>query len=514
MPTKLLYVALAIFAGAPAFAADPTCAQTPAKDFCVGDEVYAPNTKGFFVPGKIKSISANERAVLDDGRELSASTLVGLGREDCLRAREKPLPPTEQGLDPAVTSGYMNNYRPNDLKACPGDRIKDDVNGGVVLGFFGDGAVLLAGPGVPPRRVEKDAFKKGAELNPLDEKRDLFEAVRGLTQIKKILALTEGVAPCEASPPALSAPLAEKQIDCPRVELSPSIANSPRREHFEKLLALGTKAPLEDFLQLWFPEHEGKELDSPFFACEEKEGGAFKFPGNFERAFSGDCRPDTLYSWGPRAKKGTIDETLADGNDWQGPINAKSMGKGGSLFASISAVSTYGFGSVLTRYKIKSDAPVVAGDVYDPIDRGVTVRTDNYHDFVIRNASAVESWSSGTPEIYDEVVRDIRRFRDGKRKSVYWEKPRLSKFDPVTSKYVDPEPAKPGIEDLFRQNADGYKTSELTLKQNLLELIREILAGEGKVSYAKDACRNRARHYATEHPNYINPFPLAVKPAK
>jgi hypothetical protein len=106
------------------------------------------------------------------------------------------------------------------------------------------------------------------------------------------------------------------------------------------------------------------------------------------------------------------------------------------------------------------------------------------HDFYISDGSVVDSWSFGTPQQYDEIVRDIIRLQSGKRGISY-----TSQGGPVGSL-----PAW-----------DGHVTNEYVIKQNLLEMIREILNGEGRIFYAKGSCRNLKRHFSTDKHSYMNP---------
>ena len=45
------------------------------------------------------------------------------------------------------------------------------------------------------------------------------------------------------------------------------------------------------------------------------------------------------------------------------------------------------------------------------------------------------------------------------------------------------------------------------LKTRLLAFIRTILAGDGKITYAKSACRNRTITFSTLSPSSVDPLP-------
>jgi hypothetical protein len=286
-----------------------------------------------------------------------------------------------------------------------------------------------------------------------------------------------------ATPPPLNA-----MIKCDELATVSTGSDSPNYQYFKDLLARGSDAPLADFLKLWYPDRgDGTNLDSPFFACESEALGAFTQPG--DNQVPATCRPDVLYSWGT-VQKSHLTRHHPDGTEWTGPVTTYNMAiANGTVFASISAVSTFGYGDTLMRFKIKPGTPfnfqqfgASAGEV--------SVRTYIYHDFAISDSAVLESISVGTPEIYDEIIRDILRYQSGKRVSVY----------------VSNQEA--GIERLYAQAEDGNDQSELHLKRNLIEIIREITSGEGQVVYAKGSCRNRSRKFSTAYPNYIEPSAL------
>lgn len=112
-----------------------------------------------------------------------------------------------------------------------------------------------------------------------------------------------------------------------------------------------------------------------------------------------------------------------------------------------------------------------------------------YQEFNISDAAVNESWSYGTPEQYDEIVKDIIRISSGKRAQGY---------------YVF-EPKGIGIERFIGYLSDGLADNEETLKQSLLGMLEMILNGKGRIHYAKEICRNRNLHFSTRHHSYFRP---------
>lgn len=459
-------------------AAEPACLPTDVSRYCEGDTVYGLGPDGLFKPGKIVTLNKKTQMATWEGQELSLTELALIDRGSCQSVKLEP----------------KRKHRSSPV--CVGDQVTNSLETGLVLGKFPSGDLLLAGSGLPARRVKPNRFH--ALEKPELTRHDLHEAAKGVARINELLAqLSTG--PCElpASDPPARPPLAQEQADCKDGDKPRDVTHSPQRKHFERLLVKGTSAPLEDFLKLWFPGEANGDQDSPYFECELGPSSHFREipPG---QEYKDPCRPDVLYSWGPRVKVDTITRNHQNGKAWTGKLNPGAPIGEGAVFASISAVSTVGYGPMLVRIKIKPETPV-RGRGFGGWDGELSVRNDEFHDFVVKDASVVESISFGTPELYDEVVRDILRFKSGKR----------------VSTYTPPGFGTGGIEGLnrlFEQFVDGHDQTELALKMQLLELIREILAGEGRVQFAEGVCQNRARHYATRNPNYINPY--ALSPAK
>jgi len=293
-------------------------------------------------------------------------------------------------------------------------------------------------------------------------------------------AAAVGTPTVPAKPPSLNA-----MVKCDETASVSTGSDSPNYQYFKDLLARGADAPLTDFLKLWYPDRgDGGNLESPFFACESEALGAFKMPD--DNQVPANCRPDVLYSWGT-VQKSHLTRHLPDGAEWTGPVTTYNMAiANGTVFTSISAVSTFGYGDTLMRFKIKPGTPFNFQN-FGASPGQVSVRADTFHDFAISDAAVLESISIGTPEIYDEIIRDIVRYQSGKRVSVY-----------VSNQET-------GIARLFAQAIDGHDQSEAHLKLNLIEIIREITSGEGQMVYAKGSCRNRARKFSTAYPNYIEP---------
>lgn len=280
------------------------------------------------------------------------------------------------------------------------------------------------------------------------------------------------------------------KIDCNET-LSISVEDSPNLDYFKKLLSKGDKSSLDDFLVFWYPGDEELK-DKPF----DHHCNSYVY-GNLDY-LSEDCKPDVLYSWGPTVKLENMKKTMIDNQLWKGspnPINNKAT----TLFMAKSPVVSFGYGDIAIRIKLKSGTPFPyehhsmfnKGEKdYSKVD-GVMMNRAWNKDYMLKNSSFINSWSFGTPQIYDEMVRDILRFKNKKSAEVY-------------ASNGTNDPSK-GLDNLFQQKADRKDFSEKELKRKLLKHISMILNGEGKIHYQKGSCRNKELHYKTNKPTYSNP---------
>jgi hypothetical protein len=306
------------------------------------------------------------------------------------------------------------------------------------------------------------------------------QKAESLETLKPILQVIKDQASCD--------------LDLPRKNLS-------RRDYFEKLLAKGIEAPLKDFLELWNPEEKEHEKDPYFFECEKEAWGNLSKTKLFgiSKFMVGKCKPDVLYTWGSDKKLDNIKKTLVDGQRWKGeanPFTSKDQYAPQSLlYLALTPAATFAYGSTLVRVKIKDGTPFRSGH-HKAKDGQVWFWKDKLgQDFTISDSSVIESWSYGTAEIYDELVRDLKRIESDQRAQLYF-------YDPKDKD----EKAHKGLDKLLKLGLvdDAYFTEE-TLKKNMLSLISRILKDEGAIHFQKGSCRGYEAHYSTKKPTYFNP---------
>jgi hypothetical protein len=436
---------------------------------CRGDTVFARTEDNKLRVGTLTGWSEEDLEFVEvDGEKFSVSDTATLSPSYCTEFS------TFSPSDP---------YKMVDQKICVGDAVAAGNQRGVVLALSPHGGqMILTAPGKVARILET---QKGV-VRKLEKKElpQVSESLRGLARINELLGQPGLPATCLKEELTKNA-WPRKAIDRSLCKVEPPPSPFPRKAHFQSLLLRGESAPLEEFLQLWNPGDDRPIVDKALFSCEKSDGGTLRFDGP-GKTVSAKCHPDALYSWGPPVKTKNLQKELADGARWEGFVN-----DGRNIYASNSAASTFGYGEELVRLKVRKDA--LFQSTWHGTEPGeIGVRDDVFHDFVVRDSDLIESWSYGTPEIYDEVVRDVLRYKSGKRVTVYSEHG------------LKERPAK-GLARLWAQAEDGYAQDEAGLKRRLLRLIQTILSGEGGVFYPEDLCPSRASHYKPNRPSYINP---------
>jgi hypothetical protein len=267
--------------------------------------------------------------------------------------------------------------------------------------------------------------------------------------------------------------------DCHETSGPVNADDSPNRAYFEDLAARGMNAPLKDFLRLWYPGKPGMiETSQVGDECRKVENAyvikssvaASPAPATSYPKPATPCFYDTVYSWGPKEKLFALLKTMPDNDNWRGPPNP-----GRNLDTVASAIGSFGYGMFPVRVKLKP------GRLAPPSE------------YIVNDGSEVESWSFGTPEHYDEIVRDYLRYESKQPWIGYW----------GTASFQGDQHDRL----FFPERLDGHEFSEQNLKAALLAMVQMILKGEGRIFYSSDTCRNRKLAFETRFPNYVNPFP-------
>jgi hypothetical protein len=249
-------------------------------------------------------------------------------------------------------------------------------------------------------------------------------------------------------------------------------------QYFQDLLKRASTAPISDFLHLWLPNQINENIDGYHLDCF-KDNNLFPKKTLTDRT----CSPDVLYSWGPLAKLNSLKNEISDDKQsWNIFLNNRR-----NIWATISPVSTYSYGIIPIRFKFKPQTHFSRSFNQDGV---YFIGGFALLDFTFFKGEVLESWSYGTPEHYDEIIKDIKRFLSGKKALSYTGLREGLTLD-MQAVYNAGVPER-GSQD------------EATLRRNLTLMIKMILEDKGQVFYAPGTDHDRVKHFATDHPTYFN----------
>lgn len=256
--------------------------------------------------------------------------------------------------------------------------------------------------------------------------------------------------------------------------------------YFKDLLSRGMNAPIQDFLHLWYPNDVDPSVNTYFFDCLENVN---QHTFSHKIMMKKNCIPEVLYSWGPKIKLENINANLKNENWKMIKANRPRF-----LWATMSPVSSYSYGLIPIRFKMKKHYSIdqmLSSDVSSEL----SAYENSLMDFIINNANAIESYSYGMPEHYDEIIKDIQQIASKKKSLQYSFNNTYLNLNGMNRVYMSGVPER-GDQD------------EVTLKRNLLEMIRMILNNEGAViinpSLKMNSIDLRTQHFSSERPTYFN----------
>ena len=228
-----------------------------------------------------------------------------------------------------------------------------------------------------------------------------------------------------------------------------------------------------------------------------------KSDGNY---LNSECTPDTLYSWGNYLKLEWFLSNLPDKENWSGKLLKP-------LFTVSSAAATFAYGNMPIRIKLKphtrfrllvnppeniceNDNPawgISKTETLNTVFSRLVLRPDglSFLEHIICGKDVIESWSYGTKEHYDEVIRDYTWMTT--KNYNYWEAyVKYSGVDGFMGINVDP--------DLKYVN---FSPADFKSK---IETWRNLSSqGFGQVMMRKNDNQTQAQHFKTAWPIYFNP---------
>lgn len=254
-----------------------------------------------------------------------------------------------------------------------------------------------------------------------------------------------------------------------------------------------------------FNKRPEKAYANPFERCHDASG----FPFKTANGALTDCKPEVVYSWGSADKAELIFSGLKDKADWDIPIGAILPGKT-TISAALTPVSTVFYGATPLRIKLRKNLKYVAvGGVNAWTDcSGLDPKGNKNEIYVIEkpirtvgvtfevaicNFKVIDSISSNTKDLYDELLRDLELVIQGKGYSYiqFAFKGKIHHMIAINFKgepYMKKILAKGsifnrkvvGIGDHEFQILDGREISEKTLAANLRDFRDSVLTRNEK----------------------------------
>ncbi len=254
----------------------------------------------------------------------------------------------------------------------------------------------------------------------------------------------------------------------------------------------------------------------PWDSCRNPKYGGHAIQLENDKWIRRDCMPDTLYSWGPEGLIYSLQAEMS-GPSWR---NEAIEGQDAFLWLSRTPASTYGYGSrdesggQLVRMKLKPGVRFKLVDTGMPdcwrlseeeIQNTVFVRTDVHpnnvfrggpeiiqEDFGLCSPGPVHSWSYARPEIFDEILRDVRKQLTAGPNQTYtytsWKLPGETKHQMK----------------LFHQPLDYHPFTQHQLI-NTIQYMRKISeAKAGAITFAPGITPSSEDHFATAYPIWFN----------
>ncbi|MDD4004424.1 MAG: hypothetical protein PHW69_04380 [Elusimicrobiaceae bacterium] len=222
-----------------------------------------------------------------------------------------------------------------------------------------------------------------------------------------------------------------------------------------------------------------------------------------------NCRPDTLYSWGPDLK--LISFLSCASNPGEACDLAKRSKVASqiwkasfprAIFATVSPITTFGYGDIMFRIKLKPDTRFAflidppdsshLCNTLSPDQTADTVIVRNWHigtlyglDYIICGTGPIHSWSVGTRQGYEELSRAYNWTRSHR----HWIPYVAEKSDRSI---------------LFNRNLDSNSFSPRHLNKNFALMKKMIEKGEGGVFFSPGVTKSADAHFSTGMKSYWN----------
>lgn len=250
-----------------------------------------------------------------------------------------------------------------------------------------------------------------------------------------------------------------------------------------------------------------KKIGFTFKQCEDAEY-KYHLTKNNDGYLVDECKPDTLYSWGGFDKMQWFKDNLNSSKSWPSELPR-------SLYTVPFPATTFGYGVVPLRFKIKNNvkfkiliSPVTnlcenfkANHIADPSEFKDTIFSrveifsdgSSFQEYIICSADVIESWSVGTQEHFDEIIRDDSWLRS--EHYYNWEGfYKIAGVDEYLNSTID-------------SNVSTYATdfSPSTFAERMIFLKAFTVLIPEKIETRPNEKTLGVRHFKTKTPIYFNP---------
>lgn len=204
------------------------------------------------------------------------------------------------------------------------------------------------------------------------------------------------------------------------------------------------------------------------------------------------CMPDTLYSWGDWGKIAWYKQNYGAKGQW----TTRALDR--RLYTTPSPLGTFAYGPILMRLKLRPDARnklsfgSTSCNTLSDAEKADTVLVVYWNnkqgtgvDYILCSMGPVESWSYGTQENYDEVLREKAwvESHDYKEYELYYK--------------------RQGVDQLIGLTLDSHEFTADGLNNNL-RVARQLVDLKVGGIFADDPAQKK-EHFKTAHPIYFNP---------
>lgn len=260
----------------------------------------------------------------------------------------------------------------------------------------------------------------------------------------------------------------------------------------EAVEVLRDKPTADDIFKLWYPYDVNESIGFAWRDCRDPSAGYHPIKER-NGVLAEECEGDTFYSWGPQAKLDNLKSWMGQ-DDWVDEFRA--------LFMARTPIGSFGYGPIAVRIKVKDDivwtrsslahsscdSLSLAEKQYKIVYRAMAIFGSYLLDIILCSPGPIHSWSYGTKEHYDEIIKD------------YWWTVKGKRWEDIYEVYIN------NIDALFGlYSIDGKDFRNSTLEANIKKHFETANTYGGEIFFNPDVLnKKRSDHFETSYPIYFN----------